>query len=200
MLNKLSLNVRKTNYILFTSNRQKIDTGNLVIQIDDIIIENVEKTKFLGVIINSKLNWNYHIQTISNKISKNVGIIFRTRNNLNCNTLMLYHSMIQPYLDYCNIVWAVGGLYLELLFKMQIQAIRAITFAKWNAHSDSIFEQLKILKLKQINIFQTCSFDYKSLHNLLPSQFRNFFTINNEIHHYNTRSACKIHQFNIVLM
>ena len=44
MQNKLSLNVRKTNYILFTSNRQKIDTGNLVIKIDDIIIENFEKT------------------------------------------------------------------------------------------------------------------------------------------------------------
>ena len=81
MLNKLSLNIRKTNYILFTSNRHKIDTGNLVIKIDDII-ENVEKTKFVGVIINSKLNWNDHIQTISNKISKNVGIIFRTRNTL----------------------------------------------------------------------------------------------------------------------
>ena len=76
MLNKLSLNVRKTNYILFTSNSRKIDTGNLAIQIDDLIIENVEKTKSLGVIINSKLNRNDHIQTISNKINKNVGIIF----------------------------------------------------------------------------------------------------------------------------
>ena len=46
MLIKVSLNVRKTNYILFTSKRQTIDTGNLVIKIDDIIIENVEKTKF----------------------------------------------------------------------------------------------------------------------------------------------------------
>ena len=120
MLNKLSQNVRKTNYILFTSNRQKIDTGNLVIQIDDIITENVEKTKFLLVIINSKLNWNDHLQTISNKIRKNVGMIFRTRNNLNRNTLlMLYHSMIQPYLDYCNIVWAVRGSYLDHLFKKQ---------------------------------------------------------------------------------
>ena len=48
---KLSLNVRKTNCILFTSNRQKIDTRNLVIKIDDIIIEYLKKTKFLGVII-----------------------------------------------------------------------------------------------------------------------------------------------------
>ena len=58
---------------------------------------------------------------------------------------------------------------------------------------DPIFEQLKILKLKQINIFQTWCFVHKSLHNLLPSQFRHFFTINNEIHLYNTITACKIH-------
>ena len=118
ILNKLSLNIRKTNYIIFKANHTKVDTFNLVIKIDDIIIENVEKTKFLVVIINSKLNWNDHIQTISNKISKHVGIIFRKRNNLNRNTLlMLYHSMIQPYLDYCNIVWAAGGSYLDHLFK-----------------------------------------------------------------------------------
>ena len=105
---------------------------------------------------------------------------------------MLYHSMIQLYLDNCNIVWAVGGSYLDHLFKGRKKAIRAITFAKWHAHSDPIFEQLKILKLKlkQINIFQTCCFVYKSLH----SQFRNFFIINNEIYHYNTRTAYKIHQ------
>ena len=90
--NKLSLNIRKTNYIILTANRKKVDTGSLAIKINDIVIENVEKTKFVGVIINSKLNWNDHIQTISNKISKNVGKIFRTRNNLNRNTLlMLYH-------------------------------------------------------------------------------------------------------------
>ena len=91
-------------------------------------------------------------------------------------------------------MWAVGGSYLDHLFKKQKKVIRAITFAKWNAHSDPIFEQLKILKLKKINTLQTCYLVYKSLHNLLPSQFRNFFTTNNEIHHYNTRTACKIHQ------
>ena len=68
ILNKLSLNIRKTNYIIFTANDKNVDTGNLVIKINDIIIENVEKTKFLGVIINSKLNWNDHIQTCNNKI------------------------------------------------------------------------------------------------------------------------------------
>ena len=78
--------------------------------------------------------------------------------------------------------------------KSRKKAIRVITFAKWNAHSDPIFEQHKILKLKEINIFQRCCFVYKSLHNLLPCQFRNFFTINNEIHHNNTRIASKIHQ------
>ena len=48
ILNKLSLNIRKTNYIIFKANQKKVDTGNLVIKINDIIIENLEKTKFFG--------------------------------------------------------------------------------------------------------------------------------------------------------
>ena len=63
----------------------------------------------------------------------------------------------------------------------------------------SYFEQLKILKLKQTNIFQTSCFVYKSLDNLIPSPFRTFFIINNEIHHYNKRTAYKIHQIQFSL-
>ena len=99
----------------------KIDISGLHINIDSMIIEQVDKTKFLGVVINSKLNWNDHIKIISNKISKNIGIIFRTRSNLTPRTLLiLYHSLIKPYVDYYNIVWAVGELAaIELLFRKQ---------------------------------------------------------------------------------
>ena len=47
---------------------------NLLIKIDDLIIDQVGKTKFLGVIVNANLTWKDHIKTITNKISKNIGI------------------------------------------------------------------------------------------------------------------------------
>ena len=54
-LNKLSLNIKKTNYIIFQAGNQTVakDT-NLNLIIDHVKIEQVEHTKFLGVIINSK--------------------------------------------------------------------------------------------------------------------------------------------------
>jgi hypothetical protein len=194
-LNKLSLNIKKTNYILFCSSNKKIDNKGLDIFIDNTKIEQVTKSKFLGVIITDNLKWNEHIKTISCKISKNIGVIFKIRNNLDKDTLlMLYHSLIQPYLEYCNIVWGVGdSVSLQQLLRKQKKGIRAITFSKWNASTHLLFSKLKLLKLCDINVLQTCCFVYKSLHKLLPSQFADIFVMNSEVHCYNTRCKDNIH-------
>lgn len=105
-LNKLTLNVKKTNFILFRT-RQRNKIQNIKVLIDDIEIEEVITAKFLGVIINQTLTWSDHIAIIKQKVSKNVGILTRLRYNMPRNVLLsLYHTMIEPYLTYCNIVWA----------------------------------------------------------------------------------------------
>ena len=55
-LNKLSLNRKKTNIIVFQTRNNKLPNGNLSIKIDDTVIEQVNNTNFLGVIINNNLN------------------------------------------------------------------------------------------------------------------------------------------------
>jgi hypothetical protein len=194
-LNKLSLNIKKTNYILFQGGNREKNIGNLNIVIDNVKIERVEKTKFLGVIINSRLNWNDHIKTVCNKISKNIGILFKIRHNLTPATLlMLYNTMIQPYYEYCNIVWGVGSTtLLDYLFRKQKKALRAIAFAKWDAHSEPIFKKLKILTVYDLNKLQTACFVYKAIHGLLPERFSNLFTKNSEIHEHDTRQKSKLH-------
>ena len=52
--------------------RKKIIQPN--IQINGSNIEFVENFMFLGITINNKLNWNSHINKVTNKISKTVGI------------------------------------------------------------------------------------------------------------------------------
>ena len=69
---KLSLNVDKTNFILF-GNRKNID--NVCISMNNSIITRVRATKFLGVIIDEKLTWKYHISLVRSKLSKTVGIL-----------------------------------------------------------------------------------------------------------------------------
>ena len=45
------------------------------INIENQDIERVYKTKFLGVVIDNKLNWCFHVYYIANRISKDIGII-----------------------------------------------------------------------------------------------------------------------------
>ena len=114
--------------------------------IDNITIEQTDKTKFLEIIINQNLTWTDHFSLLKNKISKNIGVIKRIRKNLPLYTLrMLYYALINPYFDYCNIVRGIErNHHLENLFKLQKKAVRVITWSKWNSHSSPIFKQLNI--------------------------------------------------------
>jgi hypothetical protein len=160
-----------------------------------MVIEQVPCTKFLGVVINSRLTWEDHIRTVNNKINKSLGIIYKARKNLNTDSLlMLFHALVQPYLDYCNIVWAsmpTGA--LIRLHKTQKKAIRIITFSKRNCHSQPIFRRLAILPVSEINKLQTLCFVYKALNGLLPAQFQSLFELNANIHEHFTRQTTKIH-------
>ena len=194
--NRLSLNLDKTSYIIFTTRNKKIIDTNLDIKIDGITLELVQKTKFLGVIINSHLNWKDHIQLVQSKISKNIGILYKISSKLPINILKsLYFTLIQPYYQYCNIVWATGkSLALDSLFRTQKKVIRIISKKNRLAHTDPLFKSLSILKLSDINHLQVGCFVYKSINKQLPRQFNNFFTINSTIHNHNTRQAYKLHR------
>ena len=75
--NKLSLNVGKTSFILFSKRRIQRDVN---ISIDDKAINKVNEIKFLGVIIDKNLNWTAHIESVYKKIYKSIGIMYRAKN------------------------------------------------------------------------------------------------------------------------
>ena len=59
-VNKLSLNVAKTNDILFRP-RQKPITVSDTTTLNNIAVQQVEVTKFLGVLLDQHLSWKYHL-------------------------------------------------------------------------------------------------------------------------------------------
>ena len=67
-VNKLSLNVNKTNCIMFTNKKQHRPTVNIIL--NGTNIEQVSHTKFLGVIIDENLTWREQIKTVETKVSK----------------------------------------------------------------------------------------------------------------------------------
>ena len=87
--NKLSLNVKKTKYSFFHP-AQKSNTIPLrlpKLEINKNTIERETVSKFLGVILDENLTWKAHINTIKNKISKNLGLLYKARHIVNISCL-----------------------------------------------------------------------------------------------------------------
>lgn len=103
--NKLSLNISKTSYIVFSPNRRDDRNYNINIMIDDRAIQKVDSTKFLGIFIDHSLNFKKHIDELVKKLSKIVGLFFKIRHLLPFEALLtLYRSLFEPYLNYCNVI------------------------------------------------------------------------------------------------
>ena len=104
--NKLSLNVSKTNYIVFC-NKKGIGNVTLDIKMDGKCLKRVDYTTFLGVIIHSGLTWKNHTQSIATKIARGVGILSKLKHSLPKQVLRsLYFTLIYPHLTYCITVWS----------------------------------------------------------------------------------------------
>ena len=191
-INRLSLNIEKSNFVIFQP-RQKKSPLNFIIQLNGKILKRENCIKYLGIFIDSTLSWKDHVEYISKKIRKSIGILSKIRYFVDSHTLIqLYYALIQPFLVYGLIVW--GNTYpatLHPLFILQKKATRLITFSQYDQHTSPLFKSLDILKLSDLVNFQTAVFMYKFHNRLLPSVFNNFFTPNSRIHGYNTRSVAK---------
>ena len=174
-LNKLSLNLQKTNYITFSTNN--LDS-TIQIAINGSNIEKVNSTKYLGVYIDHHLNWKDDIAYISSKLSKSTAVIHKTSHVLDTKTLtLLYNAIIFPYLNYCVEVW--GNTYKTSLYSLFIKkkkAIRIACHAKYLDHTSGLFHKLRLLKSPDIDHFNTCIFMYKAFHNLLPPSIQIYFS------------------------
>ena len=105
-INKLSLNVKKTKFMIFHYRQRNIDNLILDLQISSEKIELVAEFNFLGLTVDENLNWNAHIQKISNKISRTLGVMCRLKNFLPLHVLrILYNSLILPHLQYGILIW-----------------------------------------------------------------------------------------------
>ena len=188
-VNKLSLNITKTKFMLFYRPLKKVSIPYL--EIDEVQIDCVDNFNFLGLTLDKNMNWNKHIQKISTKVSQKVGIINKLKSFLSVKILLLlYNSLILPHLHYCLLAW---GQKLERLSNIQKRAARIITNSGFNAHSEPIFKGLKLLKLGDIYKLQLLKFYYKLKNDKLPLYFNSIPLFTNEtIHNYNTRRRCNM--------
>ena len=178
--NRLSVNVDKTHYMHFTNRSSLLNYGQL--SLNSSLLSSTSKTLFLGVTLDNSMKFNSHIDIISSKISKSIGIIFKLAPFLPTRTLInLYYSLIYPYFIYCNLVW--GGTYsthLDPLLKLQKKALRIINKKPFLHPTNELFFNNSILKLPDIHIFRMGIYMFSN------NSFRSNFE---RSHDHNTRNS-----------
>ena len=103
-INKLSLNVKKK-IMIFHHKQRNIENLIPQLNLNEQIIERVTDFNFLGLTIDQHLTRNGHVQKISNKISRSLGIMCKLKRFLPQNILrILYNSLILPIYNtaYCH--------------------------------------------------------------------------------------------------
>ena len=159
--------------------RQRRQTLDISIQIDNNDIESVKETVFLGVILDEHLSWKPHILiSVSRKISKSIGIIKFNFCLPKTSLRSLYYSLVYPYLTCYVSVW--GSTYqsnLNRIIILQKKIIRIISKVSFDAHTGVLFKEQEILEFSDIYLYQIGKFMYLFKTGLLPNYFRDMFTL-----------------------
>ena len=193
--NSLSVNLKKTNFVIFGTSAKIRTSKACEIYLDNVKIMRSKTAKFLGVVIDENLSWKNHINYIKAKIAKNVGIIRGLKYLLPESTLKTpYNTLILPYLNYCNIIWASNKpTRLQPLLLLQKRAVRSITRSSYSAHSLPLFFKLKYLTIFDLNEVLMAKFMYRHQNHCLPKIFTSYFHTNSSIHDHFTRISNNLH-------
>lgn len=185
--NKLSLNISKTHYMIWHRAKLKQHTNSKII-IDNSEIVKVEFTKFLGVIIDEKLNWANHISYTVKKIYRGLAILCKLKKYIDNKYLLhLYNSFILPYLIYCIEIWGnTNEKYLKSITKAQKKTMRVLANTKYITRT--IYDEKNILPFKLLIKYRIGV----SMHNIYnqhaPECIINMYNFNSSNHSHDTRN------------
>ena len=198
LANKLTFNVNETEYMIIGS-RQKLQNtninSNIKIACGGNEVKQVLTTKSLGIIIDKNLCWKEHIDNISKRVSRAIGMISRAKPYVNTGCLkLMYQSLVLPYLDYCSLVWANCNQTLKNeVQRLQNRAARVITGDSYDIRSKDILSKLGWKNLEERRISQTEACVTKALQGKCPENINAMFMPSN-------RENYRLRDNNLVLM
>ena len=184
--NKISLNVKKTEMVIFKSKRKKFnDTVKIILSGKRIYP--TASVKYLGVKIDQHLTWQHHINDLSVKLNRANALLFKIRKFVDDKILRsIYFAIFESNLNYCSLVWAQNYNAINRLVILQKKALRIMNYQPRNSHTSPLFRKAAVLKFKDKTSLENILFISKSINNLLPSLFNNWFVFSSDIHRYNT--------------
>ena len=187
--NKLTLNLTKTKSMIIGSNRKLVGISSFTLSIFDTDINSVSSFKYLGVMLSSTFTWSDHIEYISCKVNKNLGLLRRIKYYLPYDArLLFYNSLVLPIFDYADLVWGDKD-NVSLMKELQIlqnKAAKLILDRSPHSSSTDALIVLRWLNLEERRKCHRCIYAYKCINGQLNHSLD--IVRKSDIHSYNTRN------------
>ena len=191
--NRLSLNAKKTELMLFHSTHKQI-TFRLTVKIKGTKVFLSHFVKYLGILIDSKLSWKKHISELTKKLNRATALLAKLRNYVHEKSLKsLYFSLFQSHINYGCLVWGFAKQSLiNKIFRIQKRAIRIITCSSYKCNTSPLFHKLGILKIH--DHIELCRYEFVHdwIHGRLPTTFDSTFSKTNSGQYSLRRSNEKV--------
>ena len=180
IVNRLSLNIEKTNFVIFHPYNKPL-RQKITLKIQKKAIAEKNYVKYLGIMIDSGLIWQEHIDRVTQKNSRAIGLMYKIRPYINKKVMIiLYYSLLFSHINYAIEVWgSADNIYLNRVFIIQKRAVRMISHCdiRYNDYSfhpsDPLFYQLYIHKVQDIFVLRIAKFIFNSLIGTTPFNFHN---------------------------
>ena len=195
IVNRLSLNIDKTNFVIFHPYNKPL-RQRITLKMHKNAISEKDNVKYLGIIIDSTLTWRIHIDKVSIKMSQALGLLYKIRPFVNIKIMKsLYYSLVYPHLLYAIEVWgSADDTHLNRIFILQKRIVRMINFTDKRQTdysfppSDPLFFKMEILKIHDIFKMMISKFIFNCLNEKNPINFHSWYKLTTLGGKHNTRS------------
>lgn len=181
--NTLTLNIDKTYALPFLLPINHFDLLEKI-KINDQELKYNTSVKYLGITINSTLNWKEHITTVTNNIRKLYYIFRQLRTFLDLKLIkMLYYTFVQNIVQYGIIAW--GSAYKTTIKKVEVAQrilIKICLSQPYDYPTNLIFCHFKVFSIKQLYVQKILLYMHKNIYRYNTIQYSNQYTraINNQ--------------------
>ena len=202
-VNRLALNVSKTNFVIFRS-CQKIPDHNVTLLMNNKALEQKDHVKYLGVLLDQHLNWKYQIKNVALKVSRGLGIIAKLEPFLKDQLIRtIYFSVVYSHLYYGIQAWgSADPTARNKLDILQNKAVRILSGKQYYQiygqepgplpSSEPLYKKLEILKFHDIFKLSIANFVYSTLTFDSPSIFDEWFHYDHKVHDHTTRASSNV--------
>ena len=188
--NKISLNASKTEILIFRHHNKPLNY-DLKIKLDGKRLYPSKYVKYLGILIDSQLNWSYHVKSLVPKLARANGMLAKIRHYVSQESLRsIYFAIFSSLMNYGSHVWgqATNG-NVKRIIKLQDKSIRIINFAKYHDPTSELYKNSKILKFEDQIKINNYFHVHDSINRQLPPSLQDKFQYLHGLHPHKTKSS-----------